>query len=228
MLSVATAVTMLKSRFAGEGLAWPVPSDLRLIPRVDLGARDLLGVRDGFGGRDMSIVGFAFVRSACLALPRANTLPFSFNLHSFTRHAQLHCCTPLTSPYHCSTLSSISLFTSLRLGLGRFTRFPTRRLPAYHCQYFHYLFPPASKKHESRSRAPWPYISLTNMSSSEDDRPLVKGLFELPHARVCPIRRRFIWLSRGSPEWGLGRIRRILPSQPHFDHSGASSHATSA
>jgi hypothetical protein len=45
MLSVATAVTMLKSRFAGEGLAWPVPSDLRLIPRVDMSARDL--GRDG-------------------------------------------------------------------------------------------------------------------------------------------------------------------------------------
>ena len=31
--ALATAVTMLKSRFAGEGLAWPVPSDLRAIPR---------------------------------------------------------------------------------------------------------------------------------------------------------------------------------------------------
>jgi hypothetical protein len=117
----------------------------------------------------------------CLALPRANTLPFSFILHSIARHAQLHYHTHLTSPYHC-TISSISLPTSLRLGLGRFTRFPTRLPAAYHCQYFH--FPPASKKHESRSRAPWPYISPTNMSSSEDDKPLVKGLFSLTCTRL--------------------------------------------
>lgn len=119
----------------------------------------------------------------CLA--SCKYLAFFLNLHSFARHAQLHYCTPLTSPHTSSTLSSISLFTSLRLGLGRFTRFPTR-LPAYHCQYFHYHFPPASKTHESRSRAPWPYISPTKMSSSEDDKPLVKGLFaptctRLPH-----------------------------------------------
>lgn len=121
---------------------------------------------------------------ACLpALPRANT--FFLNLHS-CHISLLHCCTLFISP-HNFTHTSISLFNSLRLGLGRFTRFPPRRLPAFHCQYH---FPPTSKKYESRSRAPWPYISpaITIMSSSEDDKPLVKGLYSLSHARVCLVR----------------------------------------
>ena len=121
---------------------------------------------------------------ACLpALPRANT--FFLNLHS-CHISLLHCCTLFISP-HNFTHSSISLFNSLRLGLGRFTRFPPRRLPAFHCQYH---FPPTSKRYESCSRAPWPYISITKMSSSEDDKPLVKGLFSLSlsHARVCLVR----------------------------------------
>ena len=121
---------------------------------------------------------------ACLpALPRANT--FFLNLHS-CHISLLHCCTLFISP-HNFTHTSISLFNSLRLGLGRFTRFPPRRLPAFHCQYH---FPPTSKRYESCSRAPWPYISITKMSSSEDDKPLVKGLFSLSlsHARVCLVR----------------------------------------
>lgn len=142
------------------------------------------GLGQGDGRSSSSIVGFAFVRPACLpALPRANT--FFLNLHS-CHISLLHCCTLFISP-HNFTHTSISLFNSLRLGLGRFTRFPTRRLPAFHCQYH---FPPSSKRYESRSRAPWPYISITNMSSSEDDKPLVKGLFSLSlsHARVCLVR----------------------------------------
>lgn len=126
---------------------------------------------------------FCLCPSCLLALPRANT--FFLNLHS-CHISLLHCCTLFISP-HNFTHTSISLFNSLRLGLGRFTRFPTRRLPAFHCQYH---FPPTSKKYESRSRAPWPYISpaITIMSSSEDDKPLVKGLYSLSHARVCLVR----------------------------------------
>jgi hypothetical protein len=150
------------------------------------GAGNDLG--QGDGRSSSSIVGFAFVRPACLpALPRANT--FFLNSHS-CHISLLHCCALFISP-HNFTHCSISLFNSLRLGLGRFTRFPTRRLPAFHCQYH---FPPTSKRYESRSRAPWPYISITNMSSSEDDKPLVKGLYSLLHARVCLVRSG-VWLS---------------------------------
>jgi hypothetical protein len=164
---------MLKSRFAGEALA----SDLRAIPLLK-GARDrerLLGRLESehgwFRSGSKSIVGFCLCRRP--ALPRANNLVCLFYIPSknATRIFLFH---PLHSSHIITaTFSSISLFTSLRLGLGRLTRFPTR-LPAYHsCQHYH--LPPVSKKHESPSRVPWPYISTTKMSSSEDDKPLVKG-----------------------------------------------------
>jgi hypothetical protein len=144
------------------------------------------GLGQGDGRSSSSIVGFAFVRPACLPACLASC-KYLFPSFTFLTHISLlHCCTLFISP-HNFTHSSISLFNSLRLGLGRFTRFPPRRLPAFHCQYH---FPPTSKRYESCSRAPWPYISNTKMSSSEDDKPLVKGLFSLSlsHARVCLVR----------------------------------------
>jgi len=130
-------------------------------------------------GTDMrGIVGFVNLCPAlpCLALP---CLYFTLLFHLFcqltflhTRTHQLICSSPnLTSPLLNQFIISLYTTSLRRLGLGRltFTRLPTR-LPAYlihHCQY--------STKHKSLSRAPWPYIPI--MSSSEDDKPLVKGEF---------------------------------------------------
>jgi hypothetical protein len=130
-----------------------------------------------FRSGSKSIVSFAFV--AVAVLPCLVQITFSVDF-TFLNTPRASSCFTLSSHIITATLSSISLFISLRLGLGRFTRLPTR-LPAYHCRYYH--LPPVSKKHESRSRVPWPYILATKMSSSEDDKPLVKGSLSITCTR---------------------------------------------
>jgi len=130
-----------------------------------------------------AIVGFCL---CCLASSSCITFIFPVYVPTFLQTRISTISLSLTS----ITFTTISLFTTSlrRLGLGRFTRLHTR-LPAYHCQYYHHHhpLPPAtpSRKHESQSRVPWPNI---NMSSSEDDKPLVKGSFTTcinhMHARV--------------------------------------------
>ena len=168
--------------------AWPVRSDLRDIPRSE-GARDWEGAalrRAGWSEEMVSVRAVNCWICLCLccrpALPRANNFSVYLTFLHTPRESPRSSIALLSSPYHC-TFSSISLFTPLRLGLGRFTRLPTR-LPAYHCQYYHHFPSISKKKNDSRSRVPWPYISPTKMSSSEDDKPLVKGWFSLTCTRL--------------------------------------------
>jgi hypothetical protein len=183
---LATAVTWLKSRFAGEALAWPFRPAAKFrmlhVTGTELAGADLWMLSaQGHASSNCWFLPLSVL--ACLALPRANTFCHLFYIPSHATRISLflfHFCPLITSSLH--TLGSISLFTPLRLlGPGRFTRFPTR-LPAYYLRCQYYSFPPTpSRKHESHSRVPWPYISATKMSSSEDDKPLVKGSFSHTH-----------------------------------------------